>query len=111
MTTIRYTFNARNDDYASRFRLVFVANDAHLGGEGSDDFAFISNGEIIVNGTGTLQVIDLLGRQLFTAHRLRRGIRLEEKKEVRRKNSYDEAGSRQRLPAFFWFLGSPLELK
>lgn len=33
----------------------------------SDDlFAFISNGEIIINGTGTLQIIDVLGRELFS---------------------------------------------
>lgn len=46
---------------------MFVANDADLGGEGNDNFAFISNGNIIINGTGTIQVIDLLGRQLFTS--------------------------------------------
>ena len=50
LQTPSYTFNARYDDYASRFKLVFVSNDAHLGGEGSDDFAFISNGELIVTG-------------------------------------------------------------
>ena len=29
---------------------------------GSGTFAFISNGNIIVNGTGTLQVVDMMGR-------------------------------------------------
>ena len=46
---------------------MFVANDAHLGGEGSDDFAFISNGEIIVigiDGNSVLQLIDLTGRMI-----------------------------------------------
>ena len=60
-----YTFNAKRDDYASRFRLVFVANDAHLGGEGNDDFAFVSNGELVVtgiDGNSVLQLIDLTGR-------------------------------------------------
>jgi len=61
-----YTFEGNTTDYASRFRLVFVANDADLGSENNDDFAFISNGNIIINGTGTIQVIDLLGRQLFS---------------------------------------------
>jgi len=67
LQTPSYTFNARYDDYASRFRLVFVSNDAHLGGEGSDDFAFISNGELIVtgiDGNSMLQIIDLTGRVL-----------------------------------------------
>ena len=62
-----YTFTANISDYASRFRLVFVSNDAQLGGEGSDDFAFISNGQIIltgVTGNSVLQVIDLTGRVL-----------------------------------------------
>ncbi|MBQ5958344.1 MAG: hypothetical protein IJL44_04080 [Bacteroidales bacterium] len=32
----------------------------------NDIFAYISNGELIVNGEGTLQVFDALGRQLFS---------------------------------------------
>jgi len=45
LTTPCYTFTAQNDDYASRFKLVFNAiNDEN------EDFAFISNGEIMVNG-------------------------------------------------------------
>ena len=62
LQTPSYTFTARKDDYASRFKLVFDANDNE---NQNEDFAFISDGEIIVNGEGTLQVIDLLGRQLY----------------------------------------------
>ena len=60
-----YTFEAGLNDYASRFRLVYWAEseNAELTGE---EFAYISNGEIIVNGTGTLQVVDLLGHILLT---------------------------------------------
>ena len=65
LATPSYTFTARYDDYASRFRLVFSVNENN-NENNNEDFAFISNGEIIINGTGTLQVIDLLGRQLFT---------------------------------------------
>lgn len=62
LQTPSYTFTARNDDYASRFKLVF---NVQQGGEvAEEDFAFISNGELIVNGTGTLQMIDALGREL-----------------------------------------------
>ena len=61
LETPSYTFDARQTDYASRFKLVFVKDNADRG----DDFAFISNGEIIVNGTGTLQVFDVLGHELF----------------------------------------------
>ncbi len=60
-----YTFTAKTTDYASRFRLVFACGDdnGNNGGD-NDNFAFFSNGNIIVNGTGTLQVIDILGREV-----------------------------------------------
>ena len=56
-----YTFTAKTTDYASRFKLVFYANE-----NDSENFAFICNGEIIVNGEGTVLVIDLLGHILIT---------------------------------------------
>lgn len=62
MATPEYTFNANTTDYASRFRLVFSVNGASTG---SEFFAFISNGQLIVNGEGILQVFDVLGHQLF----------------------------------------------
>ena len=57
-----YTFDARTDDYASRFKLVFGVKDENS--EASENFAYISNGEIIVSNEGraTLQVIDVMGR-------------------------------------------------
>ena len=62
LQTPSYTFTARNDDYPSRFKLVFGNENDNE----NEDFAFISNGNIIVNGQGTVQVIDMLGRQLFS---------------------------------------------
>ena len=58
-----YTFTAKTTDYASRFRLVFSNDDA---GEDACEppFAYINNGNIIINGTGTLQIIDILGKEL-----------------------------------------------
>jgi len=56
-----YTFAARTTDYESRFKLVFVANENDNENENSP-FAFINNGNIIVNGEGTLQVVDVTGR-------------------------------------------------
>ena len=55
-----YTFNAKTTDYASRFKLVFSAN----GNADSEEvpFAFLSNGNIIVNGDGIVQVIDMMGQ-------------------------------------------------
>ena len=63
LATPSYTFTAKADDYASRFRLVFSANNNNLNND--DNFAFISNGQLVVNSEGTLQVFDALGRQLY----------------------------------------------
>ena len=59
-----YTFTAKTTDYESRFKLVFSAS-ADANGD-NEAFAFISNGNLIVNGEGTLQVFDVLGHQLVT---------------------------------------------
>ena len=61
LATPSYTFNAKTTDYASRFKLVFATSDAD-----DDNFAFINNGQLIVTGEGTLQVFDVLGRQLYS---------------------------------------------
>jgi len=66
-----YSFTGRTTDYTSRFKLVFVANDAQIGGEGSDDFAFISNGQLILTGmdaNSVLQIIDITGRVLSSSN-------------------------------------------
>ena len=55
-----YSFEAKTTDYESRFKLVFATKDGPS--TGSETFAFISNGNILVNGEGTLQVIDMTGR-------------------------------------------------
>ena len=57
-----YTFNARTTDYANRFKLVFATGTLSV----SENFAFISNGDIIISNEGkaTLQVIDVMGRIL-----------------------------------------------
>ena len=59
-----YTFNAKTTDYESRFKLVF-GNENDNDNE-NEPFAYISNGEIIINGEGTVQVIDMLGHQLLS---------------------------------------------
>ena len=63
---VPYTFTAKTTDYESRFRLVFAANSEDGSSTGSEAFAFFSDGNIIVNGIGTLQVIDMLGHQLLS---------------------------------------------
>ena len=63
LNTPSYTFSALNDDYASRFRLVFSTN---LNENDNENFAFFSNGNLIVTGDGLLQVFDVLGKNLLT---------------------------------------------
>ena len=66
-----YTFTAKTSDYESRFRLVFsVCGDAN--GDNEAPFAFINNGNIIVNGEGTLQVVDVMGRILVSGDAINR---------------------------------------
>ena len=60
LATPSYTFEASITNYASRFKLVFATSNTS-----DDNFAFISNGKLIVNGTGTLQVFDVLGHELI----------------------------------------------
>lgn len=55
-----YTFSARNDDYAARFKLAFCAQSGNT--EDYGDFAYISNGNIIINGEGTVLMSDVNGR-------------------------------------------------
>ena len=64
LQTPSYTFDATTNDYASRFRLVFSANNVDGPSAGSEAFAFYSNGNWVVNNEGeaTLQVIDVNGR-------------------------------------------------
>lgn len=63
-----YTFTAKTTDYESRFRLVFSANGPSTGSGTDEPFAFYANGEWIVlnEGEATLQVIDIIGRQLLS---------------------------------------------
>ncbi len=54
-----YTFTGKPSDYASRFRLVFETGSSAEG----DSFAFIdAAGNIVINGEGTLQIVDVTGR-------------------------------------------------
>lgn len=60
-----YSFNARTSDYASRFRLVFAADDTN-GVTCEPSFACFNGSSWLVNNQGkaTLQVIDVMDRVL-----------------------------------------------
>lgn len=59
LETPSYTFVAKTTDYAQRFKLVFATG---ANNSVNETFAFISDGNIIVNGEGKLQVVDVMGR-------------------------------------------------
>ena len=65
LRTPKYSFNANDSHYASRFKLVFAEEATN---EITDNFAFVSNGELMINNSGeaTLQVMDITGRILST---------------------------------------------
>ena len=58
-----YTFDSKDCNYATCFRLVL---DEEATNEIPESFAYVSNGQLMINGTGTLQVMDILGRQILT---------------------------------------------
>jgi hypothetical protein len=71
LATPSYSFEAKTNDYASRFRLIFKANadDEENGAStGSATFAYYNGSNWTVSATGsgaaTLQVIDVMGRVL-----------------------------------------------
>ena len=55
-----YSFEAKTDDDTARFHLLMHAKNEN------ENFAFVSDGELIVIGTGTLQVVDILGRVILS---------------------------------------------
>ena len=62
-----YVFYANTYDFESRFKLVFqyTGVEENDGLASDSNFAFVSNGELVVNGEGRLECIDLQGRSLF----------------------------------------------
>jgi hypothetical protein len=63
-----YSFEAKATDYASRFRLVFSANETDAPSTESETFAFLNNNANLtifgIEGEATLQVVDVLGHVL-----------------------------------------------
>lgn len=62
LATPNYTFEARTNDYTSRFRLVFSANG--IDEQTAETFAYFNGTNWTVSNTGdaTLQVVDIIGR-------------------------------------------------
>ncbi len=72
-----YKFDAKAEGKPNRFELVVKTNfkqykEVFSRGGDSDGFAFISNGEILIDGEGTLQVIDATGRGIHSGDAINR---------------------------------------
>ena len=67
LATPNYTFTAKTTDYASRFRLMFSANNVNENAE-NDTFAYFNGSEWVINGSdnASFQVIDMMGRVVFS---------------------------------------------
>ena len=61
-----YTFDASNEDYASRFYLTYTVTDVDEYNVGDGSFAYFDGSEWVVDGKGQLDVIDVMGRVLFS---------------------------------------------
>ena len=62
LATPNYTFEAKTSDYATRFKLLFAPICDDADGDNAT-FAYISDGNIIVNNAGeALQIVDMMGR-------------------------------------------------
>lgn len=61
-----YTFDATTDDYVSRFYITFAVTDVEEYNEGDNDFAWFNGSEWVINGKGNLDVVDVLGRTIYS---------------------------------------------
>lgn len=69
LTTPNYTFEAKTDDYESRFKLLFATANEETETFENESFGFIINGQFqSIIGQGLLQVIDLNGRILRSSN-------------------------------------------
>ena len=64
LATPSYTFEAKSNDSAKRFRLVLGGSST--GSETAESFAYFDGSEWVIenNGEATLQVVDVMGRVL-----------------------------------------------
>ena len=61
-----YQFHATGNEYAERFKII-CRNNTGIGENAETAmFAYVNNGNIVVNGEGTLQLIDMTGRVINT---------------------------------------------
>ncbi len=65
LTHDHYTFEGRMEDYNTRFKIVFGEMNNNEEEPVLEHFAFFDHGNLIVNGTGHFEVVDVMGRVLY----------------------------------------------
>ena len=69
LSSDEYRFSSKTSDFRSRFKLVFdytgIEEDSNSAAGLDETFAYMSNGQLVVEGEGTLQLIDINGRVLY----------------------------------------------
>ena len=65
LTHDHYTFEGRVDDYNTRFKIVFGEMNNNEEEPVLEHFAFFDHGNLIVNGIGHFEVVDVMGRVLY----------------------------------------------
>ena len=63
MMTSSYSFTATLKENGNRFSLKFATG---KGADGQENFVYQSGSELIINGEGHLQIIDLMGRMVYS---------------------------------------------
>ena len=61
-----YDFTASADDYASRFYITYKCVGIDEGGTSTGSFAYFDGSEWVIEGKGQLDVVDVLGRVLYS---------------------------------------------
>jgi hypothetical protein len=66
LTHDHYIFEGSTQDYRTRFKIVFeFNNDDEQEEVATENFAFFNNDNLVVNGTGIFEVVDVMGRVLY----------------------------------------------
>ena len=70
LTHDHYTFTGGPTDFAARFYIVFSVTDVEEfdDADSSDIFAYFNGSGWVVNGTGQLELVDMLGHVLYADH-------------------------------------------
>ena len=68
LTNDHYTFESHATDYAARFYIVFGVTEVEEHDDDTDVLAFFNGHGWVVNGTGQLELVDMLGHVLYAKH-------------------------------------------